>query len=155
MASRRPSRPLPASPSILWSFLSSCTNPYVPLCLCKTLTHTHEHQFSRAAASGFRRRRRFVAAGEGLDPPPVFFGFWGRQELDKLVLSQVFAPDACGSRAPSSPERRPSRRRRQAPLLSPPLRPLARRHPLCAVSNILRPIPLLFAHRIASPSSPE
>jgi hypothetical protein len=126
MASRRPSRPLPASPSFLWPFLSSCTNPYVPLCLCNTPTRTREPQFPCAAASGFPRRRRSVAAGEGLDPPPVFFDFWDRQELDKLVLSQVFAPDTRGSRAPSSPERRPSRRRRRAPLLpSPPVSPLS------------------------------
>jgi hypothetical protein len=129
--------------------------PLRPLCLCNTPTRTREPQFPCAAASGFRRRRRSVAAGEGLDLPPVFFDFWDRQELDKLVLSQVFAPDARGRRAPSSPERRPSRRRRRAPLLPPPLRPLARRHPLCAVSIIPRPFSLLFTHSIASPSSPE
>jgi hypothetical protein len=59
--------------------------------------HTHEHQFPRAAASGSRRRCRSVAAGEGLDPPPILFDFWDRQELNKLVLSQVFVPDARGS----------------------------------------------------------
>jgi hypothetical protein len=155
MASRRPSRPLPASPSFLCSYLSPCTNPCASLCLCNALTHTHEHQFPCATASGLRRRRRFVAAGERLDPPSVFFDLWDRLELDKLVLPQVFVPDARGSRAPSSPERRPSRRRHQAPPLPSPLHPLARRHPLCVVSKILRPIPLLFTHRIASPSSPE
>jgi hypothetical protein len=143
------------SPSFLWSYLSSRTNPCASLCLCNTLTHTHEHQFPRAAASGSRRRRRFVAAGERLDPLPVFFGFWDRQELDKLMLSQVFIPEARGSRAPSSPERRPSHRRRRAPLLPPLLRPLARRHFLCAVSIIPRPIPPCFAHGIVSPGSPE
>jgi hypothetical protein len=71
------------------------------------------------------------------------------------MLSQVFVPDARGSRAPSSPERRPSRRRRQAPLLPPLLRPLARRHHLCAVSIIPRPIPPCIAHGIDSPGSPE
>jgi hypothetical protein len=155
MASRRPSRPLPASPSFLWPFLSSCTNPYAPLCLCNTPTRTREPQFPCAAASGFRRCRRSVAAGEGLDPPPVLFDFWDRQELDKLVLSQVFAPDARGSRAPSSPERRPSRHRRRAPLLPPLLRPLARRHPLCAVSVIPRSISPCFARSTVSPGSPE
>jgi hypothetical protein len=155
MASRRPSRPLPASPSSLCSYLSSRTNPRASLCLCDTLAHALEHQFPRAAASGSRRRRRSVAAGDRLDPLPVFFGFWDRQELDKLVLSHVFVPDARGSRAPSSPERRPSRRRRQAPLLPPLLRPLARCHPLCAVSIIPRPIPPCFAHGIVSPGSPE
>jgi hypothetical protein len=58
-----------------------------------------------------------------LDPLPVSFDFWDHQELDKLVLSQVFAPDAHGSRVPSSPERRQSRRRHRAPSLPPPLRP--------------------------------
>jgi hypothetical protein len=71
------------------------------------------------------------------------------------MLSQVFVPDARGSRAPSSPERRPSRRRRRAPLLPPLLRQLARRHPLCAVSIIPRPIPPCIAHGIESPGSPE
>jgi hypothetical protein len=111
------------SPSFLWPFLSSRTNLCASLCLCDTLAHALEHQFPRAAASGSHRRRRSVAAGEGLDPPPVLFYFWDRQELNKLVLSQVFVPDARGSRAPSSPERRPSRRRRRAPLLPPLLRP--------------------------------
>jgi hypothetical protein len=87
------------SPSILWSFLSSRTNPCASLCLCDKLTHALEHQFHNAVTSGSRRRRRSVAAGEGLDPPLVLFGFWDRQELDKLVLSQVFDPDARGSRA--------------------------------------------------------
>jgi hypothetical protein len=123
MASRRPPRPLPASPAALHPYLSSRTSPYASLCLCNTLAHALEHQFPRAAASGSRRRRRSVAASEGLDPPPVLFDFWDRQELDKLVLSQVFIPDARGSRAPSSPERHLSRRRRRAPSLPPPLRP--------------------------------
>jgi hypothetical protein len=111
------------SPSFLWPFLSSRTSPCASLCLYNTLAHALEHQFPRAAASGSRRRRRSIAAGEGLDPLPVSFGFWDRQELDKLVLSQVFVPDARGSCAPSSPERRPSRHRRRAPLLPPLLRP--------------------------------
>jgi hypothetical protein len=104
-------------------YLSSHTSPCASLCLCNALTHALVHQFPRAAASGSRRRRRSVAAGEGLDPPPVLFDFWDRQELNELVLSQVFVPDAHGSRAPSSPERRPSRRRHRAPSLPPPLRP--------------------------------
>jgi hypothetical protein len=111
------------SPSFLWPFLSLHTNPCASLCLCNTPTRAREPQFLCATASGFRRRRRSIAAGEGLDPPPVFFDFWDRQELDKLVLPQVFIPDARGSRAPSSPERRPSRRHRRAPLLPPLLRP--------------------------------
>jgi hypothetical protein len=123
MASRRPSRPLPASPSSLCSYLSSRTSPCASLCLCNTLTHTLEHQFPRAATSGSRRLRRSVAAGEGLDPLPVLFDFWDRQELNKLVLLQIFVPDARGSRAPNSQERCPSRRRRRAPSLPPPLRP--------------------------------
>jgi hypothetical protein len=84
-------RPLPASPSSLCSYLSSRTNPCASLCLCNTPTRARELQFPRAAASGSRRRRRSVAAGEGLDPP-VLFDFWDRQELDKLVVSQVFVP---------------------------------------------------------------
>jgi hypothetical protein len=71
------------------------------------------------------------------------------------VLPQVFVPDARGSRAPSSPERRPSCRRRQASLLLPPLHPLARRHPLCVVSKIPRPIPLLFTLSSVPAGSPE
>jgi hypothetical protein len=51
------------------------------------LAHALEHQFPRAAASGSRRRHRSVAAGEGLDPSPVLFDFWDRQELNELVLS--------------------------------------------------------------------
>jgi hypothetical protein len=96
-----------------------------------------------------------AAAGEG---PPLSLLFpypWVRQELDKLVLSQVFVPDARGSRAPSSPERRPSRRRYRAPPLPPPLHPLARRHPLCAVSVIPRSISLCFARSTVSSGSPE
>jgi hypothetical protein len=155
MASRRPPRPLPTSPSILGSYFSSRTHFCAPLSPLQR-THAHaEHQFRRAAASGFRRRRRFVAAGEGLDLPPVSFDLWVRKELDKLVLPQVFVPDARGSRAPSSPERRPSRRRRQASLLPPPLHPLACRHPLCVVSRIPRPILLLFALSSVPAGSPE
>jgi hypothetical protein len=71
------------------------------------------------------------------------------------VLPQVFVLDARGNHAPSSPERRPSRRRRQAFLLPPPLHPLARRHPLCVVSGIPRPIPLLFALSNVPAGSPE
>jgi hypothetical protein len=108
MASRRPSRPLPASPSFLCSYLNSRMNPCASLCLCNTLAHALEHQFPRAAASGSRRRRRSVATGEGLDPLPVSFDFWDRQELDKLVLSQVFAPDARGSLTGAPPEPPPS-----------------------------------------------
>jgi hypothetical protein len=71
------------------------------------------------------------------------------------VWPQVFAPDARGSRAPSSPERRPSRRRRQASLLPPPLHPLTRRHPLCVVSKIPYPISLLFSLSSVPAGSPE
>jgi hypothetical protein len=109
MASRRPPRSLPASPAALHPHLSSRTSPCASLCLCDTLAHALGHQFPYTAASGSRRRHRSVAAGEGLDPSLVLFDFWDRQELNELVLSQVFVPDARGSRAPSSPERRPSR----------------------------------------------
>jgi hypothetical protein len=104
-------------------YLSSRTSPCASLCLCNTLTHALEHQFPRTAASDSLRRRRSVAAGEGLDPPPVLFHFWDCQELNEHALLQVLVPDARGSRAPSSPERRPSRRRRRAPSLPPLLRP--------------------------------
>jgi hypothetical protein len=71
------------------------------------------------------------------------------------MLPQVFVPDARGNRAPSSPERRPSRRRRRTPLLPPPLRPLARRRSLCTVSIFPRPMPLLFALSSVPAGSPE
>jgi hypothetical protein len=50
------------------------------LCLPLPLQPANAHArapISRAAASGLRRRRRAVAAGEGLDPP-VFCDLWDR-----------------------------------------------------------------------------
>jgi hypothetical protein len=71
------------------------------------------------------------------------------------VCPQVYVLDARGSRAPSSPERRPSRRRRQAALLPPPLHPLARPPLLCVVSKHLCPISLLIALSAFPAGSPE
>jgi hypothetical protein len=61
-----------------------------------------------AAASGSRRRREFVAAGEGLVPPLFLLDSWDRQGLIKHMLLQVPVPDARGSRVPTTPERRRS-----------------------------------------------
>jgi hypothetical protein len=98
-------------------YLSSHTSPCTSLCLCNTPTHARDPNSTDAAASGSRRRRQFITAGEGLVPSPFLFDSWGRQELNEHVLSQVPVPDARGSRAPITPERRPIRRRCQA---SPP-----------------------------------
>jgi hypothetical protein len=103
-------------------YLSSRTSPCASLCLCNTSTHTREPNSTDAAAPGFRRRRQFVATGEGLVPPLVLFDFWDRQELNEHVLSQVLVPDARGSRAPTTPECRPIRRRCQASPPAPSLR---------------------------------
>jgi hypothetical protein len=71
------------------------------------------------------------------------------------VCPQVFVLDARGSRAPSSQERRPSRRCRQASLLPPPLHLLAHHHPLCVVSKFPCPVSLLFAPSGYPAGSPE
>jgi hypothetical protein len=55
------------------AFISLRTHPCASLCLCNTPTRATEPQFRHAAASVFRRRHRFIAAGEGLDLPPVSF----------------------------------------------------------------------------------
>jgi hypothetical protein len=88
-----------------------------------------EHQFTSAATSGSRRRRRAIdAAGEGQPPPPLFSSLWVHQRLIKPGLLQVLVPRARGSRASTTPEPRPTRRRCQAP---PPSHLLhLRAHPL-------------------------
>jgi hypothetical protein len=63
-----------------------------------------------------------VAADEGLIPSLLLFDSWDFQELKEHVLSQVPVPDARGSRAPTTPERRPIRRRCQASPPAPSLR---------------------------------
>jgi hypothetical protein len=57
---------------------------------------------------GSRRCREFVVAGEGLVPPLFLLDSCDRQGLIKLVLLLVPVPDARGSRAPTTPERRRS-----------------------------------------------
>jgi hypothetical protein len=109
-------------------------------------TRSSTPPFSIAATSVPRRRRVFAAAGEGQTPPPFFISPWVRQGLTELVLSQVFVPGTFRSRAPTTPECRPTRRRCQAP---PPLHPLhlrSRLPLLCTVSNISRSISLLLVH---------
>jgi hypothetical protein len=85
------------SPSSLWPYLNSRSSSCPPLCLLNTPTHTLEHQFHRSAASGSRRRREFVAAGEGLVPSPFLLDSWDRQGLIKHVLLQVHVLDASRS----------------------------------------------------------
>jgi hypothetical protein len=53
--------------------------------------------FTIATASVPRRRREFVATGEGLAPPLFFLDSWVRQGLIKLVLLQVLIPGAVGA----------------------------------------------------------
>jgi hypothetical protein len=83
--------------------------------------HSTEPQFPSAAASGPRRRHASAAVGEGSPPPPPFSSLWVHQGLIKLNWLQVRVLGARGRRASSTPERRPSCRRCQAP---PPLDPL-------------------------------
>jgi hypothetical protein len=78
-------------------------------------------QFPSATASGPRRRRASAIVGEGPPPPPPFTSLWVHQGLIKLIWLQVRVLGARGRRASSTPERRPSCRRCQAP---PPLDPL-------------------------------
>jgi hypothetical protein len=52
------------------------------------------------AASGSRRRREFIATGEGLVPSLFLLDSCDRQGLIKLMLLQVPIPDARRSRAP-------------------------------------------------------
>jgi hypothetical protein len=154
---RRRSEParLP-SPSSLWPYLSSCSNSCASLCLLSAPTHSLEHQFPSITASGSRRRRRdFVAAGEGQPLPPFFSSLWVHQGLIKLGLLQVLVPRARGSRASTTPERRPTRRRCQAPPPSHLLHLRPRPLLLRTVSNNPRSFPLPFVHNRALTSSPE
>jgi hypothetical protein len=57
-----------------------------------------------------------------LVPPLFILDSWDRQGLIKHVLLQVPVPDARGGRAPTTPERRPIRRRCQVPSPAPSLR---------------------------------
>jgi hypothetical protein len=104
MASRRPPRPLPASPSSLHPYLSSHSIACASLCTRSTPTHSIEPQFPSAAASGPRRRRASAAVGEGSPPPPPFSSLWVHQRLNKRVLLQVHVLDA--SRSPFTVRRR-------------------------------------------------
>jgi hypothetical protein len=115
----------PSSPRFAYlpaPYLSSHTSPCASLFLCNTPTHAREPDSTDAAAPGFLRRRQFVAAGEGLVPSLFLFDSWDRQELNEHVLSQVLVPDARGSRAPTTPERRPIRRCCQVSPPAPSLR---------------------------------
>jgi hypothetical protein len=113
-------------------------------------------QFHWSAASGSRRRHReFVAAGEGQSPPPFLLSSWVHQGLIKLGLLQVLVPGARGSRASTTPERRPTRRRCQAPPPSHPLRFRARLLLFRTVSINPRPVSLLLEHFCALTSLPE
>jgi hypothetical protein len=154
MASRRPPRPLPASPTSMRPYLSSHTSSCASLCTRNTPTHATEPQFP-CAASGPRRRRASAAVGEESPPPPPFSSLWVHQGLTKLNWLQIHVLEARGRRASSTPERRPSCRRCQAP---PPLdpfrlraRPLHRR----TVSINPHPISLPFRHSSVPASSPE
>jgi hypothetical protein len=75
--------------------------------------------------------------------------------LIEPTVPQVFVPGAFRSRAPTTPERRPTRRHCQAPAPSPPLRLRAHLPLLRTVSNIPRSFPLLLVHIGALTSSPE
>jgi hypothetical protein len=155
MASRRPPRTLPASPTSLCPYLSLHTSSCASLCTRNTPTHATEPQFPCAAASGPRRRRASAAVGEGSPLPPPFSSLWVHQGLIKLNWLQVHVLGARGRRASSTPERRPSCRRCQAP---PPLDPLRlRARPLHrrTVSINSRPISLPFTHSSVPVSSPE
>jgi hypothetical protein len=88
-------RPEPAhlpSPSFLWPFLSSRTNPCASLCLCNTPTRTREPQFPCAATSGFRRHRRSIAVGEGLDPRPFSLIFGIARSLTSSCYRRSSSP---------------------------------------------------------------
>jgi hypothetical protein len=114
---RRRSEParLP-SPSFHWPYFSLCSNACASLCLPSAPTRLLEHQFTSAAASGSRHRRRaFVAAGERPPPPPFSLSLRVHQGLIRLDWLQVLIPRARGTRALTTPERRPTRRRCQAP----------------------------------------
>jgi hypothetical protein len=124
---RRRSEParLP-SPSSLRFYLNPCSITCASLCLPSTPTRLLEPQFPSAAASGSRRRHAFVASGEGPPPPPPFSSLWVHQGLIKLNWLQVPVLGARGCHASSTPERRPSCRRCQAPPLLNPLHLRAR-----------------------------
>jgi hypothetical protein len=154
---RRPMiTPSISSPFSPCSYLSMRSSACTPLCTRSTPLHALEHQFPSIAASGSRRRRcEFVAAGEGQSPPPFFLSSWVHQGLIKLRLLQVLVPGARGSRASTTSECRPTRRRCQAPPPSHPLRSRARLLLFHKVSIYPRPVSLLLAHFGALASLPE
>jgi hypothetical protein len=61
------------SPPFLWPYISSRTHPLAPLSPLQRTRARARAQFQQCRRLGFRRRRRFVAAGEGLGLPPVSF----------------------------------------------------------------------------------
>jgi hypothetical protein len=149
---RRPPHDLSASPRLPLS-----PSGYLRLCLSSCLPFAHllqahalEHPHSPLPPPLF-----FAAAGEGQTPPPFFLASLVRQRLIELVLPQVFVLGACRSRAPTTPEHRPTCRRCQAPLPSHPLRLRARLALLRTVRNNPRSISLLLVHFGALTSSPE
>jgi hypothetical protein len=74
------------------ALLSSRTNPCASLCLCNTPTRTREPQFPCATASGFRRRRRSIAVGEGLDPRPFSLIFGIARSLTSSCYRRSSSP---------------------------------------------------------------
>jgi hypothetical protein len=73
---------------------------HFPLHSQHTNTRTQAPILFSAAASGSRRRREFVVAGEGLVPPHFLLDSWDRQGLIKLMLLQVPVLDARRCHAP-------------------------------------------------------
>jgi hypothetical protein len=91
---------LPSPPS-LCCYLSTRSSS------CASLLHP-QHRHTRSSTPPtllccglcFRRRREFIAAGEGLVPLPFLLDSWDRQGLIKHVLLQVHVLDASWSSFP-------------------------------------------------------
>jgi hypothetical protein len=153
-AARDPSatRRLPSSGPIL----ARAHTPVPPFRLCNAHAHTPSTNFT-SAASAPSRRRASAAVGEVHRRPALFLPVHDFGPHVTLVDQGKLPQETsrAWSLGPRLPERRPSRRRRQASLLPPPLHPLARRHPPCVVSRIPSPISLLFALSGFPAGSPE
>jgi hypothetical protein len=108
---------LPSPPSLLVTIKARSRAPAFPFAFALPAHALKQPPFTIAAASVPRRRRVFVAAGEGLTPPLSFLASWVRQGLTELVLPQDYVLGACRSHTLTTPERHPIRRRRQS---SPP-----------------------------------
>jgi hypothetical protein len=111
---RRPPPKPSASPRLLLSWLLIKLEPELLLpplpSLCKHARSSNPFTF--AVASVPRCHCDFVTTCEGLALPLSLLASWVRQGLTELVLPQDYGPSARGSRAPTTPERRPIRRRR-------------------------------------------